>query len=310
MSQSAALSCHDVSHTYANGKEALRAVNLELEPGKIHVIVGPNGAGKSTFMRIATTEIMPTQGQFYVLGLPLSSHQDALKRRIGVMPQQALLYKQLTAWEHVYLFTTLKGYDRSESAREAERVLKLLDLFEVRHEGLRTFSGGMLNAVNLAQALAGHSDILFLDEPTVGFDPKRRRKVWDHLKSLRGSKTIILTTQYLDEAHEIADNVVIFHHGRLLHQGSISSVLRSVGYDLRVELLRSDENLKISKSIEAVHRESTEDKITLWVGDGVRTLQQLLAAGIPPSNLSFQRPMLEDAYLNMIAGKSDTEDEQ
>jgi len=231
--------------------EALKKVSLNLERGKIHVIMGPNGAGKTTFLRIATTELLPTGGSMTLFGHDVVKDKEAITRLIGVMPQQALMYKQLTAWEHVYFFTLLKGFSRSEAAKETKRVLELLNLYDRRNDDLYEFSGGMINAVNLAQAIAGDPEVLFLDEPTIGLDPKRRRIVWDYILKIRGEKTVILTTQYLDEAHELADNVVVFNKGKVIHEGSIESIVDKLGYELKLEIPRSEKNLATSTGLKA-----------------------------------------------------------
>jgi ABC-2 type transport system ATP-binding protein len=295
-----AIQCNHITFRYQTGNTALNNITLNLEKGKVHVILGPNGAGKTTFLRIATTELIPTRGAFKVLGYDVKKHREQIVRKIGVMPQQALLYKQLTAWEHVYFFTLLKGYSKAESKSETERVLKLLNLFERCHEELDSFSEGMINSINLAQAIAGDSELLFLDEPTVGFDPQRRRIIWDYIREIRGIKTIILTTQYLDEAHELADNIIIFNKGQIIHHGDVKSALEKLDYQLKLEIPKSEVNLITVRKIDKKNYSEQEDKIVLWVQDGRKAVQQLIEANIDLSSVNFQRPMLEEAYLGII----------
>lgn len=300
MSKQIAVQCSDLSKVYTGGVEALKKVSLNLEKGKIHIIIGPNGAGKTTFLRIATTELSPTSGSMTLFGHDVMKDKEAITRLIGVMPQQALMYKQLTAWEHVYFFTLLKGFSRTEARKETERSLKLLNLYDRRNDELYQFSGGMINAVNLAQAIAGDSEVFFLDEPTIGLDPKRRKIVWDYVLKMRGEKTVILTTQYLDEAHELADNVVVFNKGKVIHEGNIESILNKLSYELKLEIPCSEENLAIVNRIEKHFFEEQDDKIVLWVKDGKMAIQRLVESNINLSSISIQRATLEEAYLNMI----------
>jgi len=300
MSKQIAVQCSDLSKVYTGGVEALKKVSLNLEKGKIHIIIGPNGAGKTTFLRIATTELSPTSGSMTLFGHDVMKDKEVITRLIGVMPQQALMYKQLTAWEHIYFFTLLKGFSRTEATKETERFLKLLNLYDRRNDELYQFSGGMINAVNLAQAIAGDPEVLFLDEPTIGLDPKRRRIVWDYVLKMRGEKTVILTTQYLDEAHELADNVVVFNKGKVIHKGNIESILNKLSYELKLEIPRSEENLAIVNRIEKHFFAEQNDKIVLWVKDGKMAIQRLVEANIDLSSIAIQRATLEEAYLNMI----------
>lgn len=300
MSKQIAVQCSDLSKVYTGGVEALKKVSLNLEKGKIHIIIGPNGAGKTTFLRIATTELSPTSGNMTLFGHDIMKDKEAITRLIGVMPQQALMYKQLTAWEHVYFFALLKGFSRTEARKETERSLKLLNLYDRRNDELYQFSGGMINAVNLAQAIAGDSEIFFLDEPTIGLDPKRRRIVWDYILKMRGEKTVILTTQYLDEAHELADNVIVFNKGKVIHEGNIESIVNKLSYELKLEIPCGEENLAIVNRIEKHFFAEQDGKIVLWVKDGKMAIQRLVESNINLSSIAIQRATLEEAYLNMI----------
>lgn len=300
MSKQIAVQCSDLSKVYTGGVEALKKVSLNLEKGKIHIIIGPNGAGKTTFLQIATTELSPTSGRMTLFGHDVMKDKEVITRLIGVMPQQALMYKQLTAWEHIYFFTLLKGFSRTEATKETERFLKLLNLYDRRNDELYQFSGGMINAVNLAQAIAGDPEVLFLDEPTIGLDPKRRRIVWDYILKMHGEKTVILTTQYLDEACELADNIVVFNKGKVIHEGNIESIINKLGYELKLEIPRSEENLAIVNRIEKHFFAEQNDKIVLWVKDGKMAIQRLVEANIDLSSIAIQRATLEEAYLNMI----------
>ena len=300
MENNIALKAEDLVFSYQKKTEAIKDVSLNLEKGKIHVILGPNGAGKTTFLRIASTEFLPQKGTMKILNHDTKKNREAIVRKIGVMPQKITLYKQLTAWEHVYYFTLLKGLDKADSKKETERVLKLLDLYERRNDELNSFSGGMINAVNLAQAIAGYSELLFLDEPTVGFDPHRRRIVWDYIKNSIKDKTVILTTQYLDEAQSLADNIIIFSHGKVIHQGDIQSVINKLGYEIKIEIPFTDSNREIVKQMEKHFHTVQNDKIIIWAHNGNEILKHLVESKIDMTSVNILRPMLEEAYLNII----------
>lgn len=295
-----ALTCKDVQYCYKNGTRALSGIDLELEYNKIHIILGPNGAGKTTFMRLATTELELKIGQMFVLGMDVKYDHEKLVKKIGVMPQQALLYKQLTAWEHTLYLTQLKGMSKKRSSEEAMKYLKMLDLFERKDEELYSFSVGMCNAISLVQAICGESELLFLDEPTVGLDPVRRRIIWDYLKQIKKEKTVILTTQYLDEAQELADTITVFHKGRIAHIGNLTSTFQLLGYKVKIELPKNEKTLNIAREIEKINYQESGDKIYLWVRDEKEALFKLFQSGIEVSSVVFHRPLLEEAYLNIV----------
>ena len=142
--------CRNLWKIYPGGKEAVKGMTLEIESGNIHVIVGPNGAGKTTFLRMVSTEIAPTKGELHVLGYDVANDKMAIKKMIGVMPQQSVLYKQLTVWEHTYYFTLLKGIKKDKSKKESERILKMIGLYERKDDEINVLSGGLMQCINLA----------------------------------------------------------------------------------------------------------------------------------------------------------------
>lgn len=288
---------------YPGGIKAIKDLTLEVEAGKIHVIVGPNGAGKTTFLRMVSTEMMPTQGELYVLGYKTANgktdNKIAIKKLIGVMPQQAVLYKQLTVWEHTYYFTLLKGIKKEESKKEAKKVLKMLELYDRKDDEIHTLSGGLMQCINLAQAITGSPELLILDEPTTGLDPKKRRKIWDYIKEISTKKTILLTTQYLDEAQKLADRVVIFDRGRNIMEGNTDDVIRKVGYELRIEFPYNRTIELALKDIKGVTTAKEGENIVLWAKNGKETLQYLYNTDIDITTIKIFPPTLEEAYLNI-----------
>lgn len=299
---STAIVSENLSKVYPHGKEAVKNLTLTLESGKIHVIIGPNGAGKTTFLRMISTEIAPTSGELYVLGFNVKKDKMAIKRVIGVMPQQSVLYKQLTVWEHTYYFTLLKGIRKEESKKECENVLKMLGLYDRKNDEINTLSGGLTQCVNLAQAITGDPHLLILDEPTTGLDPEKRRKIWSYIKEISSQRTVLLTTQYLDEAQKLADRVIIFDKGEMRMQGDTDEVINEVGYELRIELPYTEGVEAQLAKVKGVTMTREEDKLVLWAKDGKETLHYLYDMDIALSAIKLFPPTLEEAYLNITGG--------
>jgi len=292
----------NLTKVYPTGIKALDSITLSLEEQKIHAILGPNGAGKTTFLRMVATEIAPTSGTLTVLGRDClrDRDKDDIRRNIGVMPQQARLYVQLTAWEFVYYFTLLRGMSRTDSARQTDRVLKMLGLYDRRTEQLDRFSGGMQQAINLAQAITCTPDLLLLDEPTTGLDPERRRLIWDYIKQLSENRTVLLSTQYLDEAAELADNIIIFNQGHLLMEGDQEFVLRTVNYQARVRLPAKRVDMNVLSQQSDLQLTQSKDEMIIWAKDAQTVLQTLAELNIELTAITIERPELEQAYLEII----------
>jgi len=288
----------NLTKVYPSGTKALRGLSLKLASGEIHTIIGPNGAGKTTFLRLVTGELSPTSGRLLV-----NDKSSRLPRtcKMGVMPQNALLYRQLTVWEHVYFFTRLKGMTRRESAAETSKFLSILGLDDRRTAELTTLSGGMLQTVNLAQALTGDPELLILDEPTAGLDPARRCLVWSFLRGLKGKTTILLTTQYLDDVRELGDTVTVINCGDCVLHGGLNEFQRLAGYSLRVEVPQALAPAHLERELSARYSTSrTNSTLVLWADD-LRVLDVLSEAGVDLSTVTVERPRLEEAYLNLVA---------
>jgi len=187
--------------------------------GEFCVIAGPNGAGKSTFLRILYGEVEPSEGEMSLAEMPTP---------MGVMPQEAGLYDDLSVWEHVYYLTLLKGVKRSEES--AEGAIRALGLEDVKRKLIRELSGGYKRRVSLAQALAGSEDLLLLDEPTSGLDPEARIRMLDVVRELhRKGTTIVFTTHYLDEVESEVDRLVIFNKGEVVYNGDKEGIMDRIG---------------------------------------------------------------------------------
>ncbi len=199
---------------------ALNAFDLTVPHGSIFGLLGPNGAGKTTLIRIVTTLMRQDSGEALVEGFDTRTQGREIRRLIGVVPQENSLDRYLTARENLELHARLHGMPAERYRQRIDELLALMGLAERQNDFPDTYSGGMLRRLVVARALLHEPKLLFLDEPTTGLDPQSRRAVWDYVRSVAGSMTIILTTHYLEEAEQLCDRVAIIDHGRLIAEGS------------------------------------------------------------------------------------------
>jgi ABC-2 type transport system ATP-binding protein len=275
-----AIVVRDLRKSY-DGVEALGGISFEVEEGEVFGLLGPNGAGKTTTVEILEGFRSRDGGEVSVLGHDPGNGSRALRERIGVVLQQSELVSNLTARELLRIFA---GYYRT--ALDVDEVVSLVGLEEKRDARVRTLSGGQKRRLDLGLALVGDPDLLFLDEPTTGFDPAARRSAWEMIRSLRGlGKTILLTTHYLDEAHQLADRVAVIAAGRIARLGTPAELTQSSG---RVEI-------RFRLNGEATVIETEEP---------TRVLHDLtaraLADGGELEQLEVKRPSLEDVYLELV----------
>jgi ABC-2 type transport system ATP-binding protein len=216
---------------------ALDGLDLAVNEGRIFTLLGRNGAGKTTFLRIATTQLLPTSGSVSVLGLDVLKDAKAIRKRIAIAPQEGRPLWTLTAKDHIVLALMMRGVSHSEAAHKAKRIIETLELTEVDKTRSEDLSGGMKQRVLIAMAIACDAELIFLDEPTIGLDPLSRRKVWDELIRLKRDegRTIVLTTHYMDEAEALSDELAIIDRGRVLATGSPSDV-REKHLDARIRI--------------------------------------------------------------------------
>jgi len=225
-----ALQATKLTKIYRNSKKpALDSVNLRIESGQIFTMLGRNGAGKTTFLRIASTQLMPTSGSVTVLGMDVVKDAKQLREHIAITPQEAETIYPLTPRDHVMLNLRMRGIPKDEAKKRAQEALDELELGDVADMNSDWLSGGMKQRVIVAMAIKTDAELIFLDEPTIGLDPLNRRKVWDQLTRLKKSgRTIILTTHYMDEAEALSDNLVIINRGKMVASGTAKSVKEAV----------------------------------------------------------------------------------
>lgn len=210
-----------ITKTFKGGVEALKGVDFEVEEGTVFGLLGPNGAGKTTAVRIMTTILPYTSGRAFVNGFDVVSQAQSVRESIGLAGQNAAVDENLTGRENLRMIHTLTHQPKNEKKQRAEELLDLFDLSDAAGRPVKTYSGGMRRRLDLAASLVHSPRVLFLDEPTTGLDPKSRLSLWDVIEGLvDGGTTVLLTTQYLEEADRLADNLAIIDGGLIVERGT------------------------------------------------------------------------------------------
>ena len=237
---------------YYNKKRepALDNLNLSVEEGQIFTLLGRNGAGKTTFLRITTTQLLPTSGTLSVFGLDSRTDAKKIRRRIAITPQEAKPLWTLNAYDHVLLSLLMRGESMGSASPKAKRVLETLELDEFAKVHSEELSGGLRQRILIAMTIACDVDLMFLDEPTIGLDPVGRRKVWNELIRLKHEegKSIVLSTHYMDEAEALSDELAIIDHGHVLASGTPAEVCsKHLGSRIRVDVSSGFSELELEE---------------------------------------------------------------
>ncbi len=301
--------------------EAVRGVSLEIEEGEIYGFLGPNGAGKSTIVRILTTLLEPTSGSGSVLGHDVVGEATTVRRLIGVALQEAGLDPRQTGRELLTLQARLYGLRGGVLAQQVHEVTELVGLTDALDRRIQGYSGGMKRRLDLASALLHRPRVLFLDEPTTGLDPTSRSLIWDRVRQLRRQfgATIFLTTQYLEEADQLADRVGIIDLGRIVREGSPESLKAGVGADV-IDIAVSDQesgaarvailDMQAGGALPGGELRGTASGYTLFVPDGPRMIATIVRgldrAGVTTGPISVSRPSLDDVFLAATGGRLST----
>jgi ABC-2 type transport system ATP-binding protein len=280
-----AISVRDLRKSYGQ-HEAVRGISFEIAEGEVFGLLGPNGAGKTTTVEILEGYRERDGGEVEVLGHDPARAERAFRERIGVVLQQSQLWSTLTVAETHRMFA---GY--YDQPRDVEEVIRLVGLDQKRDARVKTLSGGQKRRLDLGVALVGDPDLVFLDEPTTGFDPAARRAAWDMIRSLRSlGKTILLTTHYLDEAEQLADRVAVLREGRIIREGTPAELTGG------------------TNETEVRYREDGRD-VVLRTTEPTRLLHDLTAKAVAEGRelelLEVRRPTLEDVYLLITAGEDE-----
>jgi ABC-2 type transport system ATP-binding protein len=300
---------------------ALRGIDLSVPRGTVLGVLGPNGAGKTTAVRILTTLLRPDAGRALVEGHDVVREAAAVRRSIGLSGQSAAIQLELSGRENLEIIGRLYHLSWPRARSRAVELLDQFDLLDAADRSAKNFSGGMQRRLDLAASLVGRPQVLFLDEPTTGLDPRSRLGMWDIIRSLvAGGTTTLLTTQYLDEADELADEIVVIDHGLVIAAGTAEELKGRVGGDV-LEFTVPD-RARVTDAVTAIAKvsegEPHVDKETgvISVGVGGRGSEALIeavrgldAAGIETRGLALRRPSLDDVFL-ALTGHAAEEDEQ
>jgi ABC-2 type transport system ATP-binding protein len=287
---------------------AVDGVDIEVREGEIYGFLGPNGAGKSTLVRILCTLLSPTAGRAVVAGYDVATNPGDVRLRIGVALQDAALDDRQTGRELLRLQARLYGLRTAEIDQRVVEVLRMVDIGEAIDRRIGTYSGGMKRRLDLAAALVHNPDILFLDEPTTGLDPASRAAVWQEVRRLNDDlgMTIFLTTQYLEEADELAGRVGIIAHGKLVAEGTPEQLKRSIGNDVivaRVDRV-TEEVVARLRAINGVDQVDVHDnEISVRVEDGASAISPVAIAlagcEVEVQTLTLRTPTLDDVFLEL-----------
>ena len=283
--------------------EAVKDVSFEVKKGEIFGLLGPNGAGKSTTILMLTTLLQVTGGQAKILDLDVVKEDRLVREKIGVALQDTGIDNLLTGRELFFTTARLWGFSKKDSQTRTNELLELVGLTEAADRRVKTYSGGMKRRLDLGLSLVNSPEVLFLDEPTTGLDPGSRRVLWDEIKRLRDSGvTIILTTQYLEEADELADRIAIIDEGLVVAEGTSDQLKASIGGDVITLSFNSEKEVTLAKEL---FPESLQEKneLRITVEDGASKIpsyiNELTVNGIDVSSVTASKPTLDDVFLNV-----------
>lgn len=296
--------------TYDGGKvRALDDLSLDVAEGTVLSVLGPNGAGKTTTVRILATLLKPDSGSAHVAGIDVIKNPDKVREAIGLSGQYAAVDETLTGWDNLVMFGRLYHLGKQASINRANDLLERFSLTESARRPIKTYSGGMRRRLDLAASLIVQPKVLFLDEPTTGLDPRGRMEMWGVIEELvKGGVTLLLTTQYLEEADQLADEIVVIDHGKVIARGTSDALKSQVGgerLEVTVEAHQIAETTQIIEKISGQKANIDESlrKISAPVSTGSKALMDALraldAATIHPLDVGLKRPSLDDVFMSL-----------
>ncbi len=293
--------------------KAVDGIDLRIDRGAVYGLLGPNGAGKTTTIRVLSTLLRPDGGSARVLGHDVVKEAGKVRAKISLTGQFASVDEDLTGHENLVLVSRLFGYGWKPARARAGELLDAFDLADAAGKQVRTYSGGMRRRLDIAASLVVTPEVLFLDEPTSGLDPRSRNQVWEIVRSIAaGGTTVLLTTQYLEEADRLADRLAVIDHGKLIAEGTSRELKSSVGRNTLHVLLDDaapigDAERILTRVLGAtVHNGSDASTLTARLDDNARipeALAALAAAGIGVSEMTLGQPSLDDVFF-ALTGKS------
>lgn len=290
--------------------QALAGIDLSVEEGQIVGLLGTNGAGKTTLIKILTTLMKPDEGEVMIGGFDLRTHPNEVRRMIGLTGQYAAVDENLNGLENLDMIGRLYHLKESEVLRRAWELLERFDLVEAAYKPLKTYSGGMRRRLDLAASLINRPKILFLDEPTTGLDPQSRMSLWQTIKELKAQgTTVLLTTQYLEEADYLAETIMVIDHGKVIAKGTAGELKSQFGGDiLDIHVALVDDLTRAREIIGKLGAREPEvnfisGQIMMPIEDGnkvlVDAIRQLDAAGIEIADVVLRKPTLDEVFLKL-----------
>jgi ABC-2 type transport system ATP-binding protein len=312
MNSDYAIAVRDLRKSYGDLK-VLSGINFKVKRGTVLALLGPNGAGKTTTIRILSTLLLPDGGAAEVDGHNVVKNPAVARTSIGLTGQYAAVDGYLTAEENLYMIGRLYHMSREDAKKRTDELIKQVDLVKSAKRQVRTYSGGMRRRLDLAMSLIANPPIIFLDEPTTGLDPRSRLAMWDMIKKLvAGGTTILLTTQYMDEADHLADDIVVIDNGKVIAEGTPAQLKGKVGSDrLELTIAEASDFSAAGKAVKGAKADNDRRVLSLATKGGVaelkNVLQKLEAAGVTVDSVELRRPTLDDVFLSLTGhttGKS------
>lgn len=307
---------HDLVKTYKGDVKAVQGVSFEVAEGEFFAFLGPNGAGKSTTVQILTTLVKPTSGTIQIGGVNVSEQPENVRWNIGVALQETGIDPVLRGRELIEMQARLFGFTKKEAKERAAELLTLVDLNDAADRPCGKYSGGMRRRLDLALTLVHKPKILFLDEPTTGLDPSNRKAIWKEIKRLNKEEgtTIFLTTQYLEEADQLADRISIINEGKIVASGSAEELKRTLGFDaIQLVFHEPEEAERASKVLRDIgeNLERSREEVTVYTENGTQVLSELVRMldehHLTPKTLNVKPPSLDDVFINVTNEQKEKE---
>ncbi|WP_035187181.1 ATP-binding cassette domain-containing protein [Alteribacter aurantiacus] len=298
---------------------AVDGVDLSIPKGKVYGFLGPNGAGKTTTIRMLATLLQPDGGEAHIFGKNIVTEAAEVRERISLTGQYASIDEDLTGIENLVMISRLMGYKKKEAKARATELLAAFGLEEAAKKQVKNYSGGMRRRIDIAASIVVTPDLLFLDEPTTGLDPRSRNQVWDIVRTLvSAGTTVLLTTQYLEEADQLADRIAVINQGKIIAEGTSSELKASVGAGtLNVRLADSTDRERaitiLSEKLQTDIKTSGDTaSLSAQVGDAslvAEALGELVQHRINVSDFSLGQPSLDEVFLTLTGQKTESEEE-